>query len=87
MARDVSLFDGSVVRSDSEEWRAECEARHVLRLSGYLVTDDRGRQQRTSAQRHRHEYLERVEQKRGRASRDELQAHVMRIWNSRNFSR
>lgn len=29
----VKLFDGTSVPSDSEEWRAECEARYILSLS------------------------------------------------------
>ncbi len=82
MPRLVTLYDGTRVASDSEEWRAECEARHLLHLNGYYVTDDRGRQLRTSAQRHRHEYLDRVQAKRGRASRDALQAHAMRLWQA-----
>ena len=28
----MTLHDGTLVMSDSEEWRAECEARHVLSL-------------------------------------------------------
>ncbi len=28
----VTLFDGRQVASDSEEWRAECEARHLLAM-------------------------------------------------------
>lgn len=29
----VTLADGRQVHSDSEEWRAECEARHILAMS------------------------------------------------------
>lgn len=28
----VTLIDGREVPSDSEEWRAECEARHILNM-------------------------------------------------------
>lgn len=47
---DVTLIDGTQVDSWSEQWRAECEARHVLAMPridlrrGYLadVTKRRG---------------------------------------------
>lgn len=31
-ARSVTLYDGRVVLSDSEEWRHECEVRWICRL-------------------------------------------------------
>ncbi len=34
MDNRVRLCDGSLVASDSEAWRLECEARHLLTLSG-----------------------------------------------------
>lgn len=77
-----TTFDGCEVDSCSEEWRAECEARHVLRLNGYWVPDGRGGQVKVSAKRHRHEYLDRVEAKRGVASREQLQDHVRRLWDA-----
>lgn len=63
----VTLITGEVVASDSEAWRAECEARHVLRI-------------RHKARRH--EYLNRVEDRRGKASRDKLFTDVMALWNA-----
>lgn len=54
----VTLWDGRQVPSDSEAWRAECEARHMLSL-------DKASQ---LAQ------LERVEQKRGHGSSKPLLA-------------
>jgi hypothetical protein len=62
---DVRLADGTVVDSASEAWRAECEARHVLRLPTKM---------------RRYDYLDRVEGKRGKASREALQAAVMALW-------
>ncbi len=66
----VALVDGTFVDSTSELWRAECEARHVLRLRSKMQ---------------RHEYLARVEAKRGKDSRDVLQAAVMALWQRLRF--
>lgn len=66
-SREVTLFDGTVVDSASESWRAECEARHVLRLP---------------SKQHRLDYLARVESKRGKASRDALEALGLALWRS-----
>lgn len=64
---DVALCDGSVVDSASEEWRAECEARHVLAMP---------------TKRHRHDYLNRVMSKRGKPARDRLEADVWRVYEA-----
>ena len=47
--RKVTLHDGREVDSSSEEWRAECEARHILSMS----------------QEKRAEFFQDVERKRG----------------------
>lgn len=54
----VQLADGQTTRSDSEAWRAECEARHVMNLPSH----------------HRQDYLQGIASKRGPdAARDLLQ--------------
>lgn len=63
----ATLHDGRVVDTWSEEWRAECEARHVLNLP---------------SKTQRHAYLATVERKRGKASRDALADRVMAIWRA-----
>lgn len=63
----VTLHDGRVVDTWSEEWRAECEARAVLRM-------------RSKDARYR--WLDAVEKKRGRDARMELQRRVMAVWKA-----
>lgn len=63
----VTLICGAVVPGDSEAWRLECEARHVLNL-------------RTKSARH--SYLERVQSRRGKGQRDELEDMVWRVWRA-----
>lgn len=62
---NVTLIDGRSVRSDSEEWRAECEARAVLRMRSRGV---------------RRGWLLKVEQRRGKENADALYRDVMRLW-------
>ena len=66
------LIDGTEVDSSGEEWRAECEARHVLNM------DTKGQ---------RYAYLARVESKRGKPARDALHAQVMAVWRARRDER
>ena len=61
----VILHDGRVVHSSSEEWRAECEARHVLRLPDVKA---------------RRAYLRRAGSKRGEAARAQLETHILALW-------
>ena len=68
----VRLIDGREVDSYSAEWRAECEARHVLNME-------------TNGQRYA--YLARVESKRGKPARDALQKLVMDVWRARGDER
>lgn len=63
----VTLIDGRQVSSNSEEWRAECEARAVCRLRTRL---------------NRHDYMERVKEKRGEESAEALRQLVLRVWNA-----
>lgn len=65
--RDVTLFDGTVVDSASEAWRAECEARRVLALP---------------SRAHRLDYLARVEKRRGADSRAALEALGLALWQA-----
>lgn len=66
--RPVTLYDGQVVSSYSEAWRAECEARHVLRMG---------------AKEERQAYLALVDEKRGTAAAERLRDLVMKIWRAR----
>lgn len=63
----VELHDGRQVDSFSEEWRAECEARRVVRM--------RSRGDRLG-------YLARVEERRGVAARKRLERDVLDLWNA-----
>ena len=60
------LHDGSVVASDSEAWRHECEAAFVLAMT-------------TIEERRR--YLSAVEKRRSTAARERLQATILAIRN------
>jgi hypothetical protein len=68
-APTVKLIDGTEVSSDSEAWRAECEARGVLSMR------DKGR---------RRMYLFGVEKKRGMDSRNLLEADIWRLFRHYN---
>lgn len=57
-ARLVTLLDGRQAANDSEDWRAECEARAVCNMD----THDQ-----------RRDYLAAVERKRGKAAREALE--------------
>ena len=63
--RLVELHDGRQVSNYSEEWRAECEARAVLRLPTKL---------------RRQGYIIRVREKRGDEAANALERHVMKLW-------
>jgi hypothetical protein len=56
--------------TSSESWRAECEARHVLKLM------DRGKGPAA-------EYLELVAKKRGQKAADELRQAVADMWRKK----
>jgi len=56
------------IDTNSEEWRHECEARHVLALR---------RQDRNAA----HDYLALVAKRRGRAAADALRDAAAKLWS------
>jgi hypothetical protein len=62
----VTLHDGRVVDSYSEEWRLECEARAVIKME-------------TLARRR--DYLEHVDRKRGAEAGAQLRAIIRALWN------
>lgn len=64
-APDVTLIDGTVVKSDSREWMQEVEARDVLRMY------PKGK---------RLAYIHGVEQKRGAEAAKRLRQDVWRLW-------
>ena len=66
--QQVTLHDGRVVDSYSEEWRAECEARHVLNLP-------------TKAERQA--YLAGVADFRGANARARLENLILAIYRAR----
>jgi hypothetical protein len=61
-------FEARMIDTYSEEWRMECEARHVLNMR--LVVDRRA-------------YLERVEKVRGVEARNALAAVLKDLWGKR----
>lgn len=63
-----TLHDGREVASDSEAWRHECEARHILSLPNA---------------EERRAWLERIEAKRGKAAADRLRDTGRAIWAAR----
>lgn len=65
--RMVTLHNGQIVSSWSEEWRLECEAMHALELP----------------RNRRLVYLEDAEKERGKAAVDKLKAVILAIHNKR----
>ena len=63
----VTLIDGREVYRDSEEWRHECEARHIAKLP--TLADRRA-------------WLEAIEHKRGKAAADALRQTMGDIWKA-----
>lgn len=66
----ATLVDGRVVDASGEEWRAECEARHVLNMP---------------TKTRRLEYLARVGKRRGEAAREALASLVLAVWEWRRY--
>ena len=64
----VRLYDGTVVCGSCEAWRAECEARAIMKLPS---TQDR----RT--------WLDDIERRRGQPARLALQTLIGALWPSR----
>lgn len=63
--KPVTLHDGRVVDSYSEDYRLECEARTVLRMETLQK---------------RRDYLEHVERKRGLDAANKLRDVMMALW-------
>jgi len=66
MATATTLPSGQEVHTDSEEWRAWCEAKHVCKLP------DRDSRQR---------YINTIRRVRGDRAADDLQENVRVAWN------
>jgi hypothetical protein len=67
VALPVRLVDGREVLSDSEEWRHQCEAQTILNMPGKLK---------------RQAMLTRVEEKRGKLSRTNIELTIMALWKA-----
>jgi hypothetical protein len=63
-----TLIDGRKVESNSEYWRHECEARHIMALPSTVD---------------RRALLESIEQKRGKPAADRLRATILALWQAR----
>ena len=64
----VSLHDGTVVCSSCDAWRAECEARAIMRLG---------------STQERRTWLDDIERRRGQPARLALQHTIGALWPSR----
>ena len=64
----VILLDGREVYRDSEDWRHECEARHIAKLP--TLADRRA-------------WLEVIEHKRGKSAADRLRLTMGEIWKAK----
>lgn len=64
----VTLMDGREVQSDSEEWRAECEARYLLNRP---TIDER------------RALLAAIEKRRGKSAREDLEQRALAIWRQK----
>lgn len=61
----VTLIDGSQASNYSEDWRSECEARHVLTMPTVLA---------------RREYLAAIRKRRGDEAGAKLETLVRAVW-------
>ena len=64
----VKLSDGREVLSDSEDYRAETEALHILNLPTKEI---------------RLNFLEAIEKRRGTSARKELEERILKLWQLR----
>ena len=64
----VKLSDGRQVLSDSEDYRAEMEATHILELPTKEI---------------RLNFLEAIEKRRGTKARKELEERILKLWQLR----
>ena len=67
VAPSVRLADGRVVPSDDPEWLAECEVRRIFELGSLNA---------------RIEELDRLEKKRGKAARQDLERRILALWET-----
>lgn len=63
----VTLLDGREVRSDSPEWRFQCEGQHILNLPSKLE---------------RKKLLSLIEEKRGAPARREIEQMILALWKA-----
>lgn len=67
-APTVTLIDGSQVPGDSEPWRFECEATHILDMADKPT---------------RVAMLEMIEKRRGAPARIALEDKILEVWHAR----
>lgn len=65
---EVTLVDGRVVLSDSDEWKHQCMAQHILNKPNKLA---------------RQALLSTLEAKHGQLHRLELERTIMALWQAR----
>lgn len=78
----VRLYTGKEVLADSEEWRHECEARHILAMPGKEARRRHLRGDDTSTPRHKG-----VLQHRGMAEVERLEQTIIAIWEANRLAR
>lgn len=66
--RTARLIDGTEVRTDSEAWRHETEARAIAALPSLAQ---------------RRAWLDDIERKRGKAAADRLRTTMRQLWEAR----
>ena len=77
-ARLITLPDGSIVGSYSNEYRAYTEAKWVLEKLPVTVN----RRRKKTLQISRRDYILAVQDRRGRAAADELALMVTKLWKA-----
>lgn len=81
--RMVTLIDGREVSNYSEEWRFECEARTVCKMTGYVHIDpNNGRRTPIPARSVRNKYMHNVGERRGVEYERRLRDMVFHIWDA-----
>lgn len=68
IAPDVILIDGTVVSSNSEAWRHQCEAIYILSLPSKEI---------------RQEILGKIGQRRGGYAKIRLETTIIEVWQAR----
>ena len=67
----VTLATGEQVSSDSQEWKAETEARYILDLPTKQVRLD---------------FLDKIEKRRGTEAKQDLERRIMALWQLRRMN-